>query len=369
MKILQLTSHYYPNLGGVETHLQDLIRELIKMKHQVFVLTYRPLSTNSPWSIWETSQFLKVFRIPWFPGLFNKLSPYPVLEFLYLAPGLFIALPLLLIISRPQVIHSHGLVAAFAGVIWGRLFGIRVIVSTHSIYHFPSSGLYRWLARVIFESADYNLCLSNQSASELIKQGVSPQKVGRFTYWVDLDKFSPKDKLLSKKALGWSGQFVVLFVGRLVSEKGIPELLKAAKKFKSGINLKIAGSGPLEDQVKKFYIGRISQDMLSLYYSAADLTIVPSTHEEGFGRVIIESLACGTPVIAANRGAIPEAMDNTVGKLIDITPKNIIDTINHFLLHQDRLTSLSKKARTFAVSNYSNNNAGQIISTYGFLTG
>ncbi len=364
MKVLQLTVHYHPNLGGVETHLLDLVGELLRKNYQVFVLTYRPLSVRAKWTILEKSSLLTVLRIPWLPGLFNRLSLYPMWEFLYLFPGLFLLLPFILLVFRPDVIHAHGLVAAFVGVIWGRLFGIRVVISTHSIYHFPPTGLYRWLARVVFESAGYNLCLSNQSVTELKTLGVSNKKVGRFTYWVDLQKFRPLNKQKCKKELGWSNQFVVLFLGRLVAEKGVPELLQAAKLFASQIRLVIAGSGPLESLVKRYYIGRISQDRLPVYYSASDVVVVPSTHEEGFGRVILESLACGAPVVAANRGAIPEAMDETVGRLITINPKNIADTINFLSKNKRRLNKYSKNARDFAQSKYNSSNLNEITHAY-----
>jgi glycosyltransferase involved in cell wall biosynthesis len=149
-----------------------------------------------------------------------------------------------------------------------------------------------------------------------------------------------------------------------VPEKGIPELVEAAKLFNPGISLKIAGSGPLENLAGKYYIGRISQDELPAVYNAADLVIVPSMHEEGFGRVIIESLACGTPVVAANRGAIPEAMDNTVGKLITITPENVSEAVNYYFTHPKILLKLANNARQFAIDRYSSSNIDDIVSAY-----
>lgn len=362
MKILQLTVHFSPNLGGVETHLDDLVQGLANKNHQVFVLTYRPLSVKTDWKFWQEEKGVQILRLPWLTGWFNKLSKIPAGEFLYLVPGLFIALPFILLFIRPKVIHAHGLSAGLVGIFWGRVFGIRTVISTHSVYHFPSSGLYRHFAKLIFSSADSNLCLSNQSQRELVDLGVDSVRIHRFTYWVDLDKFKPVTNAKSK--LGWAGQFIVLFVGRLVPEKGIPELLKAAKQFEKGISLKIAGSGPLQSEVKDYYIGRLSQSDLALYYSAADVVIVPSTHDEGFGRVIIESLACGTPVIAANRGAIPEAMNNTVGKLIDITSQNIVKTVNYYYSHPAVLSRLAKSARQFAVNHYGHTNLNQITFVY-----
>lgn len=140
----------------------------------------------------------------------------------------------------------------------------------------------------------------------------------------------------------------------------------------SNITLAIVGSGPLEREIKNrkskiknlIFLGKVDNDKLPLYYSAADLTIVPSIHEEGFGRVILESLACGTPVIAANRGAIPEAMDETVGKIIKVTPENIKFAVE--LLHKDTKLhyTLSKNSRVYARKHYSQNNLQDILQIY-----
>jgi glycosyltransferase involved in cell wall biosynthesis len=104
--------------------------------------------------------------------------------------------------------------------------------------------------------------------------------------------------------------------------------------------------------------------MLPLYYSAADVLIVPSTHEEGFGRVILESLACGTPIVGSNRGGIPDAVDKTVGMLLDITPENIVQSLEYLSTHKDKLDIMKKHTRQFAEKKYSNKNAEQIIKMY-----
>lgn len=370
MKILQLTVHFAPNVGGVETHLTDLVNELVKRKFDVTVLAYRPLMNKVPWLTFETYLRLKIIRIPWFPGFFYKFLKNPLLEFLYLLPGLFIATPYVILLTNPKIIHAHGLVAGFVGTFWGRAFGKRVVISTHSIYHFPPRGMYRSFVKSVFERANIILTLSKQSAKEIKLLGINPKKVNVFTYWVDLKKFKPvvgaKEKLKLQK------KFVVLFVGRLVTEKGVYELLKACDGLNKNILVLFAGTGPAEEDVKSFaqtnqsvrYLGRVSQDDLPLYYSASDLVIVPSIHEEGFGRIILESLACGTPVVAANRGAIPEAMDESVGKLITISPLNIKRTLEYFYSDKNKLQALAKKARKFAESRYGSANTNQIIASY-----
>ncbi len=370
MKILQISAHFYPNIGGVETHLIDLVDELLLQQHKLTVLTYRPLMNDVSWKLFESRNNLKIFRIPWIRGLFNKLLKYPILEFLYLVTGLFFVLPIFLISEKYNCIHAHGLASSFVSVIWGKIFNIRVIISTHSVYQFPKSGFYRKTVTQIFKNANKVLCLSEQSKKEIIDLGVKKDRVEKFTYWIDLQKFHPINKSKAKDRLKWTNKFIVLYVGRLVPEKGLPELLEATKKTSDQITFAIIGSGQMSNKLSQLsqknikFIGPVSQDNLPVYYSAADLLIVPSTHEEGFGRVIIESLACGTPVIGANRGAIPEAMTEEVGRIIDITAENISKTIHYIYRHPKVLSSLASHTRKFAERNYSRKNIHAITNTY-----
>ena len=72
MKVLQLTVHLFPNVGGVETHLKDLIDSLVKKDWKVFVLAYQPLSTKTPWRIFEQGRGVSILRIPWLRGFFES---------------------------------------------------------------------------------------------------------------------------------------------------------------------------------------------------------------------------------------------------------------------------------------------------------
>ena len=202
MNILQLSCHFRPNVGGVETHLNDLVTELVRKKHNVFVLTYRPLMSDAKWKILEKQKGLTIFRIPWIKGYFYKLVKSPIVEFMYLLPGLFIVLPFVLFIKKFDVIHSHGLVAGFVGMFWGKVFDIKTVVSTHSVYEFPKNGLYPFFVKWMFNSTDKVLTLSKQSKKELVGLGVDEKKIGVFTYWVDLDRFKVTgNKLQAKKKL------------------------------------------------------------------------------------------------------------------------------------------------------------------------
>jgi len=373
-EILLLTIAFRPNIGGIETHFDDLIKALTKRDWRIWVLTYQPVETKERGKWIERGRRFTIFRLPIIRGFFYKLVDKPLLEFLYLAPGLFLATPTFLLFkgSRIGVIHAQGLIAGFAGVFWGKIFGKKVVVSTHSIYHFPKAGFYRSFASWIFRNADFSMGLSKQARAEILSLGIPKEKVGVFTYWVDQKLFAPMDKKKAKEKIGWEGKFVVLFIGRLIKVKGIRELLSAAKIMDKKITIAIAGDGPLAKKIEQaseereniFFLGKIPNQELPFYYNAADLLIVPSTHEEGFGRVILEALSCGTPVIGARRGAIPEAMDETVGRLIQITPKNIAKIIENLYQHPEVLTGLAENARRYAEKRFSEKNADLIIKSY-----
>lgn len=372
-EILLLTIGFSPNIGGIETHFDDLIKVLDEDGYKTWVLTYKPLTTDIFARFLETKgKNIRIFRLPVLRGFFYRFVHTPFLEFIFLFPGLFFFLPFLLLTRCKNVktIHTHGLIAGFVGVFWGRLFGKRVITTTHSIYNFPGKGLYRSFASLIFGRSNHILTLSKQSKEEIEKLGIDPKKISVFTYWIDLKKFKPIER--AKEKLGWNNKFVVLFVGRLVEEKGVSVLLESVKEWNRNITLVVVGIGPLEFKVKVsqeidkniVFIGRVDNEVLPFYYSAADLLIMPSISEEGFGRVILESLACGTPVVGSNRGAIPEAMDETVGSLIDPAPDNITKTVENLYKNSDKLRKLSENARKYAERKYSEKNALTIIKQY-----
>lgn len=109
-----------------------------------------------------------------------------------------------------------------------------------------------------------------------------------------------------------------LFVGRLSVEKGLDVIIKAWELLNTSIPLKIVGDGPLKDLVIEAsknnpaieWLGRKSSLEVHQLMGEARFLIFPSKWYEGMPRVIIESFCKGTPVIAANLGAVPELIDH-----------------------------------------------------------
>ncbi len=140
--------------------------------------------------------------------------------------------------------------------------------------------------------------------------------------FIDLNKFSTTQQK----------EDYYLYYGRLSREKGVPTLINAWKKFPH-LKLKIVGSGPEENLIKQLVkelnlsnvelLGAKYGNELTQIIQKAKFTLVPSEWYETFGLTIIESYACGTPVIAAAIGGIEELVDeNKTGFLFESHNEN-----------------------------------------------
>lgn len=139
---------------------------------------------------------------------------------------------------------------------------------------------------------------------------------------VDAHLFRPLNRSECRSELGLNG-FVAGYVGRLVEEKGLMEMIDALPLCDPKTNLLFVGSGPhkeaLEERARELNVSQRVRflparplDELPRVMNALDVLVLPSrttpSWKEQFGRVIIEAHACGTPVIGSSSGAIPEVV-------------------------------------------------------------
>jgi glycosyltransferase involved in cell wall biosynthesis len=145
---------------------------------------------------------------------------------------------------------------------------------------------------------------------------------------------SPDWRSRHRAQLGISpDRFVLGYVGRLVEEKGLDKLLLALDQLKQvPWELLLIGSGPFEAALRQkvdrmrdghgrvHFIGYVSHDETSRWLSSLDVLVLPSqtrqNWKEQFGRVLLEAMACGTPVVGSSSGEIPNVINATGGGLI-----------------------------------------------------
>jgi glycosyltransferase involved in cell wall biosynthesis len=180
------------------------------------------------------------------------------------------------------------------------------------------------LERTVYRRAQVAVTLTGAFRRLLVESyGVSPWKTVVLAPGVDLEYFCPRDRVVARTRFALPpNAFVACAVRRLAPRMGLDVLLEAWVRVVTknpGAKLLIAGDGALrnelEDQIaiqsladSVTLLGRISDEDLVTLYSAADVNVVPSVSLEGFGLVVLEAGACGTPSLVTRIGGLPEAV-------------------------------------------------------------
>lgn len=380
--VLMICPFARPSMGGVESHLDKLLDYLEKKRVFVYLLTYQPLSLPIKGEKLEKGDNFEIHRVLWFgQGWFNKLENIFFLSFVYLFPGLFIK-SFVFFMRRPSkinCIHAHGLAAAAITKVISTIFKVRTVVSTHAIYRFPKRKILAFLIKWVLSSFDEILAVSEISKKELVGLGLDKNKIKVHKNWINLDVFVSKGRRKCKKELKFVRK-TILFVGRMLEKKGVSFILSAASKFPN-VDFVFIGDGPMRQEVERradkqaniFYAGRLQQGKkeelgkLVKYYSAADLFATIPTYEEGFGAVYLEAIACGTPVLASNRGSLPTFLEDSVSKLVNPNQEEVESAIKQLFLDEpSQLVKIQKNCRIFAQKNFSDKNAEVIYKSYNF---
>jgi glycosyltransferase involved in cell wall biosynthesis len=206
----------------------------------------------------------------------------------------------------------------------------------------PESGLARRQIQWAMKRADglTAVCAALRDCMENL--GVEPGRVQVGLHGVDLDLFRPPVDLDgARKSLGIDG-VTLLTAGSLIPRKG-HHIAIGALPLLPGIRLMIAGTGPMEDELRHqakaagvadrvTFLGEVSQDYLSRVMGAVDALALCSDRE-GIANVVMESLACGTPVIGTSLWGTPEIITSPeVGVLLrDRSPQALADGVKQFL--------------------------------------
>jgi len=226
-----------------------------------------------------------------------------------------------------------------AAVLLGRALGRPVVVTARGSdlnilprYSNPRRWI-QWAAR----RADGLVTVSSGLRQRLVELGVAPERVRVLRNGVDLARFSPHDRDAVRRALGFGGR-TLLAVGNLVALKRHKLMVEALPRLPD-FELVIVGEGPERGAIEKAarecgvagrvrLFGRVPQEQLPQIYSAADLLLLVSAHE-GWPNVLLESMACGTPVVVSDISGIAEIVGATeAGRVVaDITPSRLADTV------------------------------------------
>lgn len=344
MKLMIVTPAFHPGKGGVQKYVYELSIELIKSyKIDIVIIC--------PWKKWFTKKVIfENMKIYYMPYIF-KISSTPINPFWY---G---KIESLIDKEKPDIINGHMPVPYIADIA-ARIAhkkNIPFILTYHNdltgynpIIRFLSKCYYKFLGNrtmgiptIIIATSEYYASLSHYLKKYFDKlEIVSPG--------VDINRFHMLEYSYKKGN-------TILFVGRLDKEsqhKGLNYLLDALKivlNMLPELKLIVVGNGNYINHYKKLvlsiglmdsviFTGFLEDGELSSYYNKSDVLVLPSYNmAEGFGMVLIEAQACGTPVIGTNVGGIPYAInDGETGLIVPHSdPQSIANAILKILVNEN----------------------------------
>jgi teichuronic acid biosynthesis glycosyltransferase TuaC len=275
-------------------------------------------------------------------GLLEVLHPrYPILPRIMLLHGLLIFLGSVMGARRLHRQYHFDCIDAhyiypdgFAAVLLGKTLGIPVFLSARGtdINLFPTFRTIRPMIRWSLQKAAGIVAVSGALKEIMAELGVPSKKIKIIANGIDAGRFHPVPQGAARQELGIPRDAqVIVSVGSLIPAKSHELLILAVAHLKERSlkpNLYIAGEGPLRKQLtdlikelhlqeQVFLVGSQPNEKLKLWFSAADISCLASLRE-GMPNVVLESLACGTPVVATCVGGVPEVLvSDKLGILVE----------------------------------------------------
>jgi glycosyltransferase involved in cell wall biosynthesis len=230
--------------------------------------------------------------------------------------------------------------------------------------------LSKYVEHKVYARADHVITLSHYMKRVLVETYTFPEeRISVIPGGVNMDQFkSSLSRAEARQRLELPcGRPIILTVRRLERRMGLHNLIEAMSdvvRTYPDVLLLIAGKGALRNELDQHIqsrnlsanirmMGAVTDQLLPLLYRAADFSIVPTTAYEGFGLILVESLASGTPVLGTPVGAIPEVLSPLAESLLleSAAPEHLVDGLREALSGKRKLPSM-EICENYAAQNY-----------------
>jgi len=374
--------------GGMNVYARQLALALGNAGVHVDIFTRD--HTESESKITEIAPGVRVIHLPGGPaetaldGLFPHLPEFSqaLLEF-QIETGL-----------TYQAVHSHYWLSGWVGQQMATEWRAPHILTFHTLSLIKMQSragesepaTRQQVEKELMASADHIVAFSPHERDAMVRlYQADATRIGLIPCGVDLSLFRPLDQQEVREKLGLNGEKVLLYVGRIEPLKGLELLLHTAAQLQTfeQIRVLVVGGGVGRDQeidrlrelakslnVDKVFdfIGRVDQQDLPLYYNAADVCVVPSFYES-FGLAALESMACGTPVVATRAGGLSTIIQHGRTGYLKAwrCPEAFASSLEMIISSRNLQHSMGLAARRRAEGLSWDNVAGQIAGVYDSL--
>jgi glycosyltransferase involved in cell wall biosynthesis len=367
---MMLTWEFPPRIiGGISPHVYYLSKNLAKEGVKVYVVTCDfPGAPDH-----EVMDGVEVFRIDSYKNPSPDFASWVYLMNMNMQKE---AAAIVKNLGGVDIFHAHDWLVANAGIGLKHVFRRPLLATIHSTEIGRRNGLHSDYERMIHETEAWLtyeawrvICCSNYMVSHvkwafnlpedklvMIPNGVDAREYEKST--VDLNQFRRRFALPEEK--------IVLYVGRLVYEKGIQVLINAIPKILEKVNAKfvIVGNGymkePLWEKIKHMglahkvlFTGFVDDETLRNLQKCADVSVVPSLFEP-FGIVALEAMAAKSPVVVSDTGGLSEIVEHdlTGVKVYPDNPESLAWGVTRVLLDEAYANKLRENAYRLVVEKY-----------------
>lgn len=370
MKILMLTWEYPPRIvGGIARVVHDLSKRLIKDGHDVYVITYK--EGNVPY--YENDKGVHVYRVDNY-----MINPNNFIDWVMQLNFNMIAKVNELIANGEKfdVIHAHDWLVAYSAKTLKNSYNLPLVSTIHATESGRNGGIHDEIQRYI---NDTEWMLTYESSEVVVNSkfmknelqrlfGLPYEKINVVANGINSTAYSGVERDYDfRRQYAADNEKIILFMGRLVYEKGIQHLISAMPKILANYHdakLVIGGKGGMLDELKAqveamglgqkvYFTGYLNSKQVSKMYRCADVSVFPSTYEP-FGIVALEAMLAGVPTVVSDVGGLNEIVEHGVDGMKSYAgnPNSLADSILALLYNPQLCDSIVKKARIKVKNEY-----------------
>ncbi|KAJ5683000.1 hypothetical protein N7462_006165 [Penicillium macrosclerotiorum] len=300
--IAMVSDFFFPQSGGIESHIYQLSSKLIDRGHKVIIITH---AYKGRTGVRYLTNGLKIYHVPFFV-IYRETTFPTVFSFFPIFRNIVIR-------EKIEIVHGHASLSSFCGeaILHARTMGLRTVFTDHSLFGFADAAsiLTNKLLKFTLSDVDHAICVSHTcKENTVLRASLDPLMVSHI-----LDPPPPP--------IGPDDTITIVVISRLFYNKGTDLLIAAIPRILAlnpNTRFIIAGSGPKAIDLEQMLERNVLQDKVEMLGSVrheevrdvmvrGHIYLHPSL-TEAFGTVIVEAASCGLYVVCTRVGGIPEVL-------------------------------------------------------------
>ncbi|KAL1978614.1 hypothetical protein VTN31DRAFT_1473 [Thermomyces dupontii] len=323
--IAMVSDFFFPQPGGVESHIYQLSTKLIDRGHKVIIITH---AYKGRTGVRYLTNGLKVYHVP-FLVIFREATMPTVFSFFPIFRNIVIR-------EQIQIVHGHASLSNFCheAILHARTMGLRTVFTDHSLFGFADAAsiLTNKLLKFTLSDVDHVICVSHTcKENTVLRASLDPLMVSVIPNAVVAENFRPlsypsngsngQELRPAPRVIGPDDTITIVVISRLFYNKGIDLLIAVIPRIlKTHPNVRfiIGGSGPKAIDLEQMLERNVLQDKVEMlgpvkHEEVRDVMVrghiyLHPTLTEAFGTVLVEAASCGLYVVCTRVGGIPEVL-------------------------------------------------------------